>query len=144
MANSGDANGFSAIGQLVEDSVGADPQRIQTAQFSAKCIADKRIALEEPKRVLDRVDQRPVQFEQVMTGPTGEDESSQGSTGGRPALGQLAAKVGKSDRLAALNLGKTRLQCREGIGIGKDLGGLLQRLVLVYGNESRCVYSWSV
>ncbi len=48
MANSGDANGFSAIGQLVEDSVGADPQRIQTAQFSAKRIAGKGIALEQP------------------------------------------------------------------------------------------------
>jgi len=55
VADSGDANCLSAVGQLVEDSIGADPQRIQTTQFSAKRIAGKRIAFKQAKRILDRV-----------------------------------------------------------------------------------------
>lgn len=86
MADSGDADRFSAIGQLVEDSIGADPQRIQTAQFSAERIAGKRIALKQAKRILDCVDQRPAQLKQVATGPAGEDESRQRSAGGWPTL----------------------------------------------------------
>lgn len=46
-------------------------------------------------------------------------------------LGQLASKLSKSDRLSTLDLGKARLQCRESIWIGEDLGGLLQPLATV-------------
>lgn len=104
MANSSDANRLPAIGQLVEDSVGADSQRIQAVKLSAKCISGEWFTLEQAKRVLDCVDQRPAQLEQVVTGSPGEDESGQRSAGRRPAIGQLASKLGEGDRLATLDL----------------------------------------
>jgi len=70
-----------------------------------------------------------------MSSP-GEDKACQRSTGSLPALGQLAAKLGKGDRLAPLDLAKTCLQRGEGIRMGENLGSLLQRLVLVYRNQS--------
>ena len=40
-------------------------------------MAGERVPLEHAKRILDRVDQRPAQLEQVMTGSPGEDDSRQ-------------------------------------------------------------------
>jgi hypothetical protein len=60
------------------------------------------------------------------------------SGGAWTTLRQLAAKFGEGKRLATLYLGKTLLQCREGIWIRKNLGGLLQRLVLVYRHQRSC------
>ncbi len=77
MADRGDANRFAAVSQLVEDPIGADPERIQPPQFSPQRVAGSRFTLEEAKRILARVDQWPAQFEQVTTGPSGEDESGQ-------------------------------------------------------------------
>ncbi len=53
------------------------------------------------------------------------------------ALGKLAAKLRQRDRLPALDLGEARLQGGEGVGVGQDLGGLLQRLILVDRHQSR-------
>ena len=56
MADRCDTNRLSSVGQLIEDSIGTDPQRIQTTELAAQCIAGERIALEQAKRILDRVD----------------------------------------------------------------------------------------
>jgi predicted transcriptional regulator len=46
-----------------------------------------RFALKQAQRILDRVDQRPVEFEQLPPSATGEDEPGQGRrTGSRDAL----------------------------------------------------------
>jgi hypothetical protein len=137
MANGRDADGLAAIGQLVENSIGAHPQRMKATELPPQGIAGERVPLEQRKSLLDRVDQRPVQRKQVATSSPGEDESCQRSDGRRPAIGKLAAKLVKRDRFAALELSKTHLQRREGIRIGEDFGGLLQRLVLVYRNQNR-------
>lgn len=47
------------------------------------------------------------------------------------------AKLVEGDRFTALDLAQARLQRRERVCIGKDLGGLLQGLVLVDGDERR-------
>lgn len=137
MADSGNANRFPAVDQLIEDSIGAHPQRVQPTKFSAQRITGEWVALEESEGLLDCIDQRPIQLEQVATGSPGENESRQGSAGGRPTLSQLGAKLGEGDRLSTLDLGKTHLQCGEGVRIREDLGGLLERLVLVYRNQRR-------
>jgi hypothetical protein len=131
MADGSDAYGFSAVGQLVENPVGADPQRIHPAKLSSQRISGEGVTFEQSKRFLDCIYQRPAQLEQVVTGSSGENESSQRSVDRRPAIGQLAAKLGESNCLSAFDLRKPRLQGGESIGIRKDLGGLLQRLVLV-------------
>ena len=63
MADRGDADSLLPIGQLIEDAVGADPQRVQAAQFASQCVPHPRFTLQKTQRVLDRVDQRPVKVE---------------------------------------------------------------------------------
>ena len=138
MANGCHPNRFPTVGQLIKDPIGPDPQRVETAEFSAKRITGKWVALQQPKRILDRIDQGPIQGKKVSPRAAGKDEPSQGSASSGSPFGQLAAELVQGDRLATLDLPKPCLQCRESIRIGKDLSRLLQRLVLVYWNKSRC------
>lgn len=63
MADSRHANDLIAIGQLIEDPISADPQRVQAAQPALKRVAGLGIALEQTESVLDRIDQRPAELE---------------------------------------------------------------------------------
>lgn len=137
VADGGDSHRLPAIGQLVKDSIGADPQRAQAAEPPPERMTRLRLALQQTQGVLDSVDQRPVQLKQLATGAPSEDKPRQRSASGRSALRQLAAKLRQSDRLPALDLGKARLQRREGVGVGENLGGLLERLVLVDWDQGR-------
>jgi hypothetical protein len=125
MSDCGDANGLPAVGQLIKDSVGADAQRIDPVQLASKCVASLRFALKKPQRILDRIDQWPVEFEQLPPSATGEDELGQRSAEGCSTLGQLTTKVGKGDRFPTLNLRKAILQSGKGVGVGENLSGLL-------------------
>lgn len=137
MANCGDANRLPASGELVEDPVGANPQRVQPAELPPQSVTCFRLALEQAERVLDGVDQGPAELEQFAPGATGEDEPRQCLAGGRTALRQLVAKIGKGNGLPALDLGKASLQRGERVGVGEKLRRLLQRLVLVDRNQRR-------
>jgi hypothetical protein len=110
VADRGNADSLLPIGSLVENPISADSQRVQTAQFASQRVASPRLALQQTQRILDRVDQRPVEFEQLPPSAAGEDEPGQRSAGGRSALSQLAAKVGEGDRFVALDLGEAGLQ----------------------------------
>src|SRR3954451_4134693 len=96
----------------------------------------ERIALEQSQGLLDRIDQRPTQLEQVATRAPSEDEARQRSAGVWPKIGKLAAKLSESERLSALDLRETRLQRRERRRVREHFRRLLQRLVLVDGNKS--------
>lgn len=95
---------FSAVGQLVEDPIGSDPQGVETAEFSPQRISSERLSLKEAERILDRIDQRPVQRKQIATRAPSENESRQESAGGRSAFCEFAAKFSERDRLVALDL----------------------------------------
>lgn len=125
MADRGDANRLLGIGQLVEDSVRADPQRVQTAQFASERMAGLWLALQQTQCVLDRVDQRPFEFEQFPPCATGKNEPCQRSASVGSTLGKLTAKFRQGDRFVALDLAEASLQSSEGGGVGKDLCGLL-------------------
>jgi hypothetical protein len=103
------ADRFSAVSQLVEDPIGPYPQRVQAAKFPPQGIAGERIALEQTKRILDRIDQRPCQIEQVSTRAPGKDESSQRSACGWPTFSEFAAQLGEGDRLPPLDLAESSL-----------------------------------
>lgn len=90
MANRRDADRVPIVGQLVEDPVSTDAQRVQPAQLSPQRTARFWLALEQAEGILDRIDQRPVKLEQPATSPAGEDEPRQ-LLRGRPAFGELAA-----------------------------------------------------
>lgn len=111
MTDRRDANRLTPVGQLIENPVGADSQRVEATELAAKRVAGEGIALEKAKRILDRVDERPIESEQVPTGSASENQSRQRSACGRPTFCQLFAQLGERDGLAALNLRKPSLQC---------------------------------
>lgn len=115
MPDGGYADGLFGVGQLIENPVGAHPQRVQTEELASEGVPGLGFALEQAKSILDRIDQRPAELEQLLPSATGEDEPGQRSVSGRSALSQLAAKVGQGDRLAALDLGEAGLQGGESV-----------------------------
>lgn len=110
MANGGNPNRLSAFGELVDDPVSADPQRVEAAEPSTQRVAGRRFTLEQAQRILDRVNQRPTQLEQVAAGPPREDNSCQESEGRGPTLRQFLTELAEGDGLVALELGKTHLE----------------------------------
>lgn len=94
-----------------------------------------RLPLKQAQGILDCVDQRPVEFEQLMTSAPSKDKSRQRSTSGRSAIGQLAAKLGEGDRFVSCDLGQAGLKRGEGVWVRENLRGLLQSLVLVNRNQ---------
>ena len=68
-----DADGLPAIGELVDDPERADSKRVQPAQLAAQRVAGLGFALEEAQRILDRVDEGPVELEQLAASPAGKD-----------------------------------------------------------------------
>lgn len=125
MTDSGHANGPLPASQLIEDPISAYAQGVQPAQLASERVTGLRFALQQSQCVLDRVDQRPVEFEQLPPSTTGKNKPCQRSASRCSALSQLAAKLRKGDRFAALNLGKPSLQSGESIGVGENLGSLL-------------------
>lgn len=61
MPNGRDANRPSVVDQLVEGPIGPDSQRVEAAEFPSERITGEGITLEQPKGILDRIDQRPAQ-----------------------------------------------------------------------------------
>jgi hypothetical protein len=57
---------------LVEDATGTDPQRIHAAEPSTKRMPCPRFALQQTQDILDRVDKRPAQLEQLTTSAPGD------------------------------------------------------------------------
>ncbi len=49
----------------------------------------------------------------------------------RPTFCQLFTKLSEGDRLAALYLGESYLQSRQDVGVGEDLGDLIQHVGIV-------------
>ena len=51
------------------------------------------------------------------------------------ALGELGAQRVERDGVAAVEVGESGLDGGDGVGVGEDLGGLLERLILVDRHE---------
>jgi hypothetical protein len=93
------------------------------------------LSLELSKRVLDRVDQWPVELEQVCTCASGQDDARQCLSEGATALGKLVAQRVERDGVAAVELGESHFDGSDGARVGKNLGRLLERLILVDRHE---------
>ena len=81
MADRGDANGLLAVGDLVDDSVGADAERSEALESAAERISGEGLPFVDAEGVLDGVDQRPAEFEQLLAGASREDDSGHSSAG---------------------------------------------------------------
>src|SRR5215207_7453547 len=63
------------LDKLVDDAVAADPQRAQSPKPAAKLVPADWLALEQTERILDGVDQRPIELQQRGPGRTREDNA---------------------------------------------------------------------
>lgn len=74
------------------------------------------VALEQTERVIDRVDQRPVEGEQLLADATREDDLGHASAGG-PTLGEFAAQIVEGDCFLSRELGQPNFDRANGRGI---------------------------
>jgi hypothetical protein len=51
-----DSNCLLRIGELVKDSICANPKRVQATQLASERVSGMRFALEQPQSILDCVD----------------------------------------------------------------------------------------
>lgn len=75
MTNRHDANCSVILGELVDDAERANAKRAKPPQPPAQRVADQRIALEQPERILYRINQGPVELEQLTSGAPREDDT---------------------------------------------------------------------
>ena len=136
------------VGEVVDDAIGAEAQDVEAAQPPTQGSTRARLPLEQGKGLLDRVDQSPLEGQQVAPRLSRQDQLRHGSAGRAP-LGELLAELGESDRLTALDLAEARLDRGNRLRVGEDLGRFLERLVLVdreqaaAGAPFRVTTTWS-
>lgn len=97
-------------------------------------IAGVWLALKQCQGFLGGVDQGPGEREQLGASASREYQSSH-RLFRRSQLRQLAAQITELDGLTSCELVETCLQCAQGLCVREDLGGLLERLVLVDWHE---------
>lgn len=69
-----DANGAALIRELIDDSIRPGPQRAKPAKAAPQRMAGLRLALEQSKRLIHGVDQRPFELEQIALRAAREDD----------------------------------------------------------------------
>ncbi len=105
MAYRGDADGVLIVRQLIDDAVGANAQRAQAAEPATQPVPCLRLALEQSERVLDGVDQGPVEIEQLLPGTPGESDGAHASARGA-TLSDFLAELVQGDAVAAGEVGE--------------------------------------
>lgn len=128
------------IGELVDDAESADAQRPEPAQSPAEGVSSQRIAFEQPECVLYRVDEGPVELEQLASGAPCEDDTRHRLLRWTTGV-ELGAKIRECDGLVPRELRETGFDSSEGLGVGQDLGRLLQGVVLVDWNQRSSRFS---
>lgn len=93
-----------------------------------------RLAFGQCERVLYRQDERPVKVEQRDSGAAREDNPNHRSAR-RSALGELVPEFLERDGFVPRKLSDTGLDRGQRLGVGQNLCGLLERLVLVDRDE---------
>ena len=76
----------------MDDPIGPNPQRTQPSQPALERVPSVWIAFEQSERLLNGVDQRPVELEQLGPGATREHNSRHRSSRGS-ALSELTTQI---------------------------------------------------
>jgi hypothetical protein len=108
MADRGDPDGLLIVCELINDAVGAHAQRAQAREPAAQRVPGVRLALEESERILDGVDQGPLEIEQLLPRTSGENDGGHASAGGA-TLREVLAELGQADAIASSKVGETSL-----------------------------------
>ena len=95
-------------GKLIDDAIRAYTQRVQAVQTAAQRVCGVRIPLEQSKRVLDSVDERPVEVEQMVSGAPRKNDFAHVSADGS-TLAEVAAKVVERDAVASCQISEAGL-----------------------------------
>jgi hypothetical protein len=95
-----------------------------------------RIPLEQSKRILDGIDERPVEIEQLLSGAARKNNFGHASADGS-TLAEVTAKIVERDAVASCQLGEASLDGGKRRRVRQDLRGLFERFVLVDRNEGR-------
>lgn len=127
------ANDALVIVKLVDDPVSTNTQRPQPAKASSKGMPGRGLALEEAHSLDDCIREWPVERDDRMAGLPGEFDPAHL----RVPTVELLAKLVQCHRLPTIDLLASLLDGDERVGIGEDLSGLFQGLVLVDRHEHR-------
>lgn len=131
-----DANCVIVVSELIDDAIRADFERAEAVQPSMERMSGVRVPFEQRERLLHRVDERPVEVEQLLSGTARENDFGHASAG-RSTLGEVTAKIVERDAVASRELGQASLDGGERRRVRQDLRGLFERFILVYRNERR-------
>ncbi len=105
MADRGDTDGVLVVCQLIDDAVGPHAQRAQAAEPSAQRVPCVRLALEQSERVLDGVDQGPIEIEQLLLGAPRENDGGHALAGGA-TLREFLAELVQGDAVPPSKVGE--------------------------------------
>lgn len=133
MPHGEDADDALVIVELVDDPVGTNTQRPQPAKASSKGVPGRGLTLEEAHGLHERIRERPVERDDRLAGPPGEFDPAHL----RVSTVELLAKLVKCHSFPTIDLLASLLDGEECVGIGEDLSGLFQGLVLVDRDEHR-------
>lgn len=135
MAHGNDPDGVAAVGQLVHDAIGPNPQGTKSSQPPSELVSGFGLPLQEPERLPRGVSDLPVQVEDLATGGARQDYSRHLPAGWSSI--QVPAKVRQGHGFPPLELAKPFFDRSQRLTIGEDLGRLLQGLVLVDRDQHR-------
>jgi hypothetical protein len=131
MPDGEDADDALVLVKLVDDPVGANAKRPQPAKASSKGMTCLGFAFEEAEGLDDGIGQGTIEVDDLLAGAPGELDPAHL----RVSTVELSAKLVKCHGLPALDLLASFLDGDERLGIGEDLSGLFQGVVLVDRDE---------
>jgi hypothetical protein len=131
MPDGEDADEALVLVELVDDPVGANAKRAQPAKASSNDMTCLGFAFDEPEGPDDGIRQGPVELEDLLAGAPGELDLPHL----RVSTVELSAKLVECHGLPPLDLLPSFLDGDERLGIGEDLSGLFQGVVLVDRDE---------
>ena len=112
---------------LVDDPVSTDAKRPEPAKASSKRVTCIGFAFEEAERLDDGIGQRPVEIDDLLTGPPRQLDPAHLPV----SAVELSAQLIERHSFSSLDLLTAFFDGSERVGIGEDLGGLLQGLIFV-------------
>src|ERR1041384_6180558 len=127
-----DAHGLACITNLIDQTVGSDPQRPQPFESPSQSLPRFRLGLQSSDSIEDGFGKTYVQFVDVSPSGSGKDDARQRLPPSRPP-GLFAGRLDlfQRRRSPSLEVRKPSLDRSNGRGIRKYLGGLFQSFVLV-------------
>jgi hypothetical protein len=116
---------------LVNDPVRTDAKRPEPTETSSKRVTCIWFAFEKAERLDDGIGQRPVEINDLFTGPSGELDPAHLPE----SAVELSAQLIERHRFPSLDLLTTFFDGSERLGVGEDLSGLLQGLIFVHRDK---------